>query len=51
MRSSTRLATLDGWPSQIGVPITRMSAASRRLRSFGQSSPRPSSDLTPGLML
>ena len=23
MRSSTRLATLDGWPSQIGVPMTR----------------------------
>ena len=26
-RSSTRLQTLEGWPSQIGVPITRMSAA------------------------
>ena len=51
MRSSTRLDTLDGWPSQMGVPMTSMSAASARLSSLGQSSPLPSSDVTPGLML
>src|SRR3981189_1926035 len=51
MRSHTRLAMLDGWPSQIGVPITRMSAARMRARSFGQASPLPSLDFTPGLML
>src|SRR5437016_2047772 len=51
IRSSTRLATLEDWPSQIGVPIIRMSAASTRLSSFGQSSPRPSSCSTPGKML
>jgi hypothetical protein len=36
MGSRTRFAMLDGWPSQMGVPITRMSAASRRLRCSGQ---------------
>ena len=36
-----RLATLDGWPSQIGVAMTRMSASRTRLRSAGQSSPSP----------
>src|SRR5258705_2032813 len=51
MRSHTRLAMLDGWPSQIGVPITRMSAARMRARSLGQASPLPSLDCTPGLML
>src|SRR5258705_7917154 len=45
------LAMLDGWPSQIGVPITRMSAARMRARSLGQASPLPSLDFTPGLML
>ena len=51
MRSSTRLQTLDGWPSQMGVPRTRMSASRILARRSGQSSPSPSSDLTPGLML
>src|SRR3981081_4247028 len=51
VRSHPRFAMLDGWPSQIGVPITRMSAARMRARSFGQASPLPSLDFTPGLML
>jgi len=41
---------LDGWPSQIGVPRIRISAARTRSRSRGHSSPSPSSDVTPGLM-
>jgi hypothetical protein len=49
-RSSTRWQTLDGCPSQIGVPSTKMSASRMRLRSAGQSSPSPSSLLTPGLI-
>src|SRR5690606_24701493 len=49
MRSVTRLAMLDGWPIQIGVAITRMSASITCLRNAGHSSPLPSSAVTPGL--
>ena len=48
MRSSTRFAMLDGWPSQMGVPMTRMSLARTRARIVGQASPGPSSEVTPG---
>ena len=50
MRSMTRLATLDGWPIQIGRPRMKISVAMIFSRSFGQSSPFPMSDKTPGLM-
>jgi hypothetical protein len=46
--NSARLHTEEGWPSQIGVPITRMSAARILRRSSGQASPGPSSEVTPG---
>jgi hypothetical protein len=51
MRSSTRFATLEGCPSQMGEPMIKMSEATTLLRNSGQASPSPSSDLTPGLML
>ena len=44
IRSTTRLARLDSWPSQIGVPKIRMSAARMRRRMSGQASPSPSSE-------
>src|SRR5665213_273374 len=50
-RSQIRFATLDGWPIQIGVPIINISASRMRRSNFGQSSPRPSFELTPGMML
>jgi len=44
MRSSALLQTLEGWPSQIGVPMSRISAFSIFSRMAGQASPSPSSD-------
>lgn len=49
MRSSALLQTLEGWPSQIGVPMSRISAFSIFSRMAGQASPSPSSELTPRL--
>jgi hypothetical protein len=51
MRSTTRLATLDICPSQIGVPKIRMSAARIRCRIDGPLVASPSSELTPGSTL
>lgn len=51
MRSSARLATLDGWPNHVGVATMRISAATTRSRIAGHSSPaRTASDTTPGGM-
>ena len=50
IRSSTRWATLDGRPSQVGVATTRISPASEPLVEAGHASPSPSSDVTPGRM-
>ncbi|APS22985.1 hypothetical protein TK78_31720 [Streptomyces sp. Tue 6075] len=47
-RSRTRWQTLEGWPSQMGVAISRMSAARTFSRRAGQASPSPSSTSIPG---
>ncbi|SKU89710.1 Uncharacterised protein [Mycobacteroides abscessus subsp. abscessus] len=47
-RSRTRCATLDIWPSHVGVPSTRMSAPSTLSRNCGHWSPFPMSCPTPG---
>jgi hypothetical protein len=50
IRSSTRWATDDGRPSQVGVAMIRISLCRILVWMSGQSSPGPMSLRTPGLM-